>query len=99
MRLFTRAVLVRWLARWLLRGSPAAVVAKLAAVGALGAWRYHRKRKRLATRDPHRIEADYEVLSPDRIAPVGRPDVEPIARAKGTGGSETDADPHRSATS
>ena len=99
MGLFTRAVMTRWLARWLFRGSPAAVLAKLAAVGALGAWRYHRKRKRLAAGDPRRIDADYEVLGPDRIAPVGRTGVEPIARAEGTGGPEIDADPHRSDSS
>ena len=65
MGVLTRAVVWRWLARWLMRGSPAVVVAKLAAVGAIGAWRYHRKRRKLAGQEPGRIEAEYEVLGPD----------------------------------
>ena len=61
MGLFTRAVVLRWLARWLMRGSPMTIVAKIAAVGAFSAWRYHRQRKRLAESDPKRIDAEYEV--------------------------------------
>jgi hypothetical protein len=83
MGLFTRAVLGRWLARWLMRGSPLAIAAKLAAVGAVGAWRYHRQRKRAGGRDQKQIDADYEVLGPDRIAPVARPAAEPHAGAEG----------------
>jgi hypothetical protein len=82
MGLLTRAVVWRWLARWLMRGSPLTVVAKLAAVGAIGAWRYNRKRK-AERRD--RIEAEYEVLGPERIAPVARPSPEPRTRPEGTG--------------
>ena len=89
MGLLTRAVVWRWLARWLMRGSPLTVVAKLAAVGALGAWRYSRKRKAERT---DRIEAEYEVLGPDRIAPVARPASEPSTRLEGTV-SEVDNDP------
>jgi hypothetical protein len=65
-----------------MRGSPLTVVAKLAAVGAIGAWRYNRKRR--AERQD-RIEAEYEVLGPDRIAPVARPSSEPRTRPEGTG--------------
>lgn len=94
MGILTRAVVWRWLARWLMRGSPAAVVAKLAAVGAIGAWRYHRKRKKLAEHDPGRIEADYEVLGPDRIGPGGtRPTAEPRSNPTGMGEREVDDDP------
>lgn len=82
MGILTRAVVWRWLARWLMRGSPLTVVAKLAAVGAVGAWRYSRKRK-AERRD--RIEAEYEVLGPDRIAPGARYSSEPRARRGGTG--------------
>lgn len=90
MGLFTRAVVGRWLARWLMRGSPLAVVAKLAAVGAFGAWRYHRQRKRDGAGDQKQIDADYEVLGPDRIAPVARGAVEPDADAEGTRVREID---------
>jgi hypothetical protein len=93
MGILTRAVVWRWLARWLMRGSPAAVVAKLAAVGAVGAWRYHRKRRKLAAHEPGRIEAEYEVLGPDRIAPGPRPTPEPQSTGKGTGGTEVQEDP------
>ncbi len=94
MGILTRAVVWRWLARWLMRGSPAAVVAKLAAVGAIGAWRYHRKRKKLAEHEPGRIEAEYEVLGPDRIGPGGaRSASEPRSTRKGTGGGEIDDGP------
>lgn len=94
MGILTRAVVWRWLARWLMRGSPAAVVAKLAAVGAIGAWRYHRKRKKLAEHEPGRIEAEYEVLGPDRIGPGGaRSASEPRSSRKGTGGGEIDDGP------
>jgi hypothetical protein len=86
MGIMTRAVVWRWLARWLMRGSPLTVAAKLAAVGAVGAWRYSRKRK---AERRHRIEAEYEVLGPDRIAPGARPSSELRMRRGGTG-SEVD---------
>ncbi|CAN5809586.1 hypothetical protein BH20GEM1_BH20GEM1_12620 [soil metagenome] len=89
MGILTRAVVWRWLARWLMRGSPLTVAAKLAAVGAVGAWRYSRKRK-AERRD--RIEAEYEVLGPDRIAPVARPSSEPRTHLEGTG-LEVENDP------
>lgn len=93
MGILTRAVVWRWLARWLMRGSPAAVVAKLAAVGAIGAWRYHRKRKKLAAHEPGKIEAEYEVLGPDRIGPGAHATAEPQSSPKGTGGREVHEDP------
>jgi hypothetical protein len=74
-----------------MRGSPLAVVAKLAAVGAIGAWRYNRKRKSEG-RERGRIEAEYEVLGPDRIAPR-RSSQEPHARSEGTGVWEIEEDP------
>jgi hypothetical protein len=93
MGLLKKAVVGRWVARWLMRGSPLAVVAKLAAVGAFGAWRYHRQRKRSGAHDQKQIDADYEVLGPDRIAPVARPGMEPSASAQGTPVPEVDEDP------
>jgi hypothetical protein len=76
-----------------MRGSPLAIAAKLAAVGALGAWRYHRQRKRAAGRDQKQIDAEYEVLGPERIAPVARPEGEPRTVAEGNGVPEIDGDP------
>lgn len=78
-----------------------AIAAKLVAVGALGAWRYHREQKRAPDRDPRQIDADYEVVGPDRIAPVARPPAgrpsrgaaEPRAHTKGNGSPEVDIDP------
>ena len=87
MGLFTRAVVFRWLARWLMRGSPLTIIAKIAAVGAFSAWRYHRQRKRLD--QPHRIHAD-------RIAPVGHPQGEPPDASKGTRASEVHGGPRTS---
>ncbi|HUF88715.1 MAG TPA: hypothetical protein VMR66_01905 [Gemmatimonadota bacterium] len=99
MGLWTRVVLGRWLARWLLRGSPLAIAAKIVAVGALGAWKYHRELKR-SGRDTRQIDAEYEVLGPDRIAPVARPPTEgagePGAGPQGNGTPEVDEDPTRS---
>ena len=83
----------RGLARWLMRGSPGAIVAKLAAVAALGAWRYHRQRKRAGESDQKRIDAEYEVLGPDRIAPATRPHGEPLDAAEGTPFQEVGEDP------
>jgi hypothetical protein len=97
MGLLKQAVLGRWLARWLMRGSPLVVVAKLAAVGAFGAWRYHRQRKRSAAPDQKQIDADYEVLGPDRIAPVARPEMEPGGNGQGTRVPEVDEDPSMTA--
>jgi hypothetical protein len=70
-----------------------AIIAKIAAVGAFSAWRYHRKRKRLEGSDQRRIDAEYEVLGPDRIAPVARPQGEPPDASKGTRASEVHGDP------
>lgn len=72
-----KAILGRWLARWLLRGSPWAVVAKLAAVAAWGAWRWRRRQNAAEqNRRSREIPAEYEVLeprSPDRIPGRGEP--------------------------
>lgn len=96
MGLFTRAVVFRWLARWLTRGSPLTIIAKIAAVGAFSAWRYHRQRKRLEGSDQRRIDAEYEVLGPERIAPVARPQGEPSDAPKGTRASEVHEGPRTS---
>ena len=68
MGIVNRLVIGRWLVRWLLRGSPAAVAAKLAAVGLFGAWKWHRERRREeSARATREISADYEVLGADRL--------------------------------
>jgi hypothetical protein len=69
------------------------ILAKLAAVGAFGAWRYHRQRKRVGGIDQKQIDAEYEVLGPDRIAPGARPLEEPGHAAEGTPSPEVDEDP------
>lgn len=65
-----RLVLGRWFTRWLLRGGPWSIAAKLAAVALYGAWKWRRERKRVGTSRPAgEIEASYEVLDPDRLEP------------------------------
>ncbi|MFN2420206.1 MAG: hypothetical protein ABR527_02320 [Gemmatimonadota bacterium] len=58
-----KLILGRWFTRWLLRGGPWSIAAKLAAVALLGAWKW-RKEKREAERlaRSREIEATYEVL-------------------------------------
>lgn len=77
MSILKKLVLGRWAMRWLMRGSPAAVAAKLAAVGLVGAWKWRRERKReLAAAAAREIPAEYEVVGPDRLAgpePPGAP--------------------------
>lgn len=60
-----RLVLGRWLARWLLRGSPASVALKMGGVALWGVWRWRRdeRRRRLEERRKE-IDADYEVVPP-----------------------------------
>lgn len=66
-------VLGRWFARWLLRGSPGTVVAKLAAVALWGVWKWRREKRRVETaRRELEIPADYEVVGRDRLA-AGEP--------------------------
>lgn len=74
MGLVKRWILGRWLVRWLFRGSPLAVAAKLAAVGLWGAWRWRRERaQEEAARRSREIEADYEVIGPVPIPPPEPP--------------------------
>lgn len=93
-----KAMFGRWLARWLLRGSPWAVAAKLAAVAAWGAWRW-RRRQNAAERNrrSREIPAEYEVLeprSPNRIPGRGEPARRREGREEGArpGSSGRDAD-------
>ena len=61
-------VMGRWLARWLLRGSPLAVALKLGGVALWGVWRWRRdeRRRKLAERE-REIDADYEIVPHDRL--------------------------------
>lgn len=61
MGVIRKLVFGRWAVKWLLRGSPWAVAAKLAGVALFGAWRWRREHDS-ETRGPREIEADYEVL-------------------------------------
>lgn len=79
MGLIRKLVLGRWAAKWLLRGGPWAVAAKLAGVALYGAWQWRREHEPDAGR-PGEIEADYEVI--DDAEPAARP--EPSPRRLGT---------------
>lgn len=73
MGLLQKLVLGRWFTRWLLRGGPWSIAAKLAAVAIFGAWKYRRERRQLerAVREKE-IEADYEVVEPESdLPPLG----------------------------
>jgi hypothetical protein len=66
MGLLGKVILGRWFTRWLLRGGPWSIAAKLAAVALLGAWKWRRERReaeRLAR--SREIDATYEVLDRD----------------------------------
>ena len=65
-----KLVLGRWFTRWLLRGGPWAIAAKLAAVAVVGAWRWRREHRRAARAERSReISASYEVLGPEPLGP------------------------------
>ncbi len=57
-----RMLLGRWFTRWLLRGGPWSVAAKLVAVALFGAWKWRRDRRRSVPPATREIEASYEVL-------------------------------------
>lgn len=78
MGVLKKLVLGRWLLRWLFRGAPGTVAAKLAGVALFGAWKWRRERRREeAERRAREIPADYDVLE-DR----------PSGRLPGTPGGE-----------
>lgn len=80
MGLLRKWVLGRWFVRWLLRGSPGTVAAKLAAVALWGAWKWRREKRRAETaRRELEIPADYEVVGRDRLAAA-----EPGSSERGT---------------
>ena len=63
-----RLVMGRWIARWLLRGSPLAVTLKLGGVALWGVWRWRRdERRRRLEQQKREIDADYEVVPPGRL--------------------------------
>jgi hypothetical protein len=67
MALLQKVILGRWFTRWLLRGGPWSIAAKLAAVAFLGAWKWRRERQREERAARAReIEATYEVLGDAR---------------------------------
>lgn len=67
MGVVNRLVMGRWFSRWLLRGGPWAVGAKLAGVAAYGVWKWRREQKKLEEKVRDReIPADYEVLGSDQ---------------------------------
>jgi hypothetical protein len=66
--LLKRLVMGRWLARWLLRGSPLSVGLKLGGVALWGVWRWRRdERRRRQEQREKEIDADYEVVPPGRL--------------------------------
>ena len=79
-------VVGRWLVRWLLRGSPVAVVLKLAGVALWGAWKWRRERRAEEARRPKERPADYEIVPPGRL-----PAPEPLAAGPGTPAGPADA--------
>lgn len=68
-----KLILGRWFTRWLLRGGPWAVAAKLVGVGLWGVWKWRREQRRLEGEARAReIPAEYEVLPTDRLAGAHR---------------------------
>ncbi|MDX1660424.1 MAG: hypothetical protein R3326_01425 [Gemmatimonadota bacterium] len=58
-----KAVVGRWLTKWLFRGGPWAVAAKLLGVAVYGAWKWRRETKQLEEQGASKeIEAHYEVV-------------------------------------
>ena len=63
------AALMRWLGRWVVRGRPITVLAKLTLVAIAGMWRWHRASRRTRRESRQReITADYVVLPRERLA-------------------------------
>ena len=81
MGLLKRLVMGRWLARWLMRGSPLSVALKLGGVALWGVWRWRRdERRRRLEQGRKEIDADYEVVPPGRIetGPTRNPPATPV---------------------
>lgn len=70
MGLIRKLILGRWGAKWLLRGGPWAVAAKLGLVALYGAWRWRREHGGDSGGKAMEIEADYEVLDDPSAEPV-----------------------------
>lgn len=90
---FKKAVIGRWFGKWLLRGSPWSIAAKLAGVALYGAWKWRREAKRVGEeRGSKEIPADYEVV---REQPASIGSRSPGGREQGRGPQGTVED-HRS---
>lgn len=58
-----KVIVGRWLGRWLLRGGPWSIAAKLALVAVYGAWKWRREARRVEEdRASREIAAEYEVV-------------------------------------
>lgn len=91
---FGKAIVGRWLGRWLLRGGPWSIAAKLVGVVVYGAWKWRREAKRVETeRRSREIPAEYEVIEESGEAPgeAGRvpPPQEHGPSPRGTPGDRT----------
>lgn len=63
MGLLKKLFLGRWFTRWLLRGGPWSVAAKLAGVALWGAWKWRREKKQTEReRVARELPADYDVV-------------------------------------
>ncbi len=76
-----KAIIGRWFTRWLLRGGPWGVAAKLSGVALWGIWKW-RKEKREAerTRRAQEIPAEYEVMKSEADDAAAAPAPRPIPR-------------------
>ncbi|HUO99972.1 MAG TPA: hypothetical protein VM737_00370 [Gemmatimonadota bacterium] len=67
MGLIRKVIVGRWFTRWLLRGGPWGVAAKLAGVALWGVWKWRRERREAERAQQAReIPAEYEVLDSNR---------------------------------
>lgn len=86
-----KAVFGKWLARWLLRGGPWSIAAKLLGVALYGAWKWRREAKRMGDRQSSReIPADYEVVRDEPVekGPGGGRIPAPREQGRRTSGTE-----------
>lgn len=76
MGFFKKLILGRWFTRWLLRGGPWGVAAKLAGVALWGIWKWRREQRAVESEQRAReIPAEYEVVEAERrrLANLRRP--------------------------